>query len=286
MGKSPQRTTTVPVVTPRHSVRRRNSPTAVYASPYKVKTRVRTRSPSPGPSKLPSSSTSRPSPKRPRLAVNSSSRILAHSSSPGPSRISSSHQKPSNSVSVAQSAVLLIPDGVDGILKAKMSHFSTCSQKWGKVWFDLLSAWFQFEAKYKFGDACDIKTLGAKKRPAAIDRWIKNARKPLHYVMAHADLTAFIIDFWLWWSGLQNNRALDQDGVLVKDEMGLPKRQEGANWSKLSVAGLKGMLNVVAALYFWRESLQNWSDTEPTCREWTCAAQDVTWALQSMLQLD
>lgn len=163
---------------------------------------------------------------------------------------------------------------MDTFLREVDTHF-------GDRWQALLRNWFLLEAA--LDSPKSRRLLGAQHRPEVIGLWIKSRRK-FTPSMTTVDLRRFANDFWRWWSGLQIDRALDQEGILIKNKNGMPQRQTGAQWDHMHVTGINGLLNIVAALYLWRKAESNSNlnrgKSQPHLDEWTCAVSDVTWAFE------
>lgn len=182
---------------------------------------------------------------------------------------------------------LRVPSDATGeILVEYMQLCIESIQSYGKIWEELIKVWIQVEARYKYGAACNNRRLSSKNRPKAIDSWIRyNRRHSWTPSMAKVLPKEIAVDFGRWWAGLQIGRNLDGEGLLVKDKNGVTERKPGANWSKITVAGKNGMLSVIAALYFWRISLEPFNKEQEMAKEWVCAVKDVTYALQEVMKL-
>ncbi|KAF9032256.1 hypothetical protein BJ165DRAFT_1331794, partial [Panaeolus papilionaceus] len=84
--------------------------------------------------------------------------------------------------------------------------------------------------------------LPTKHRPFPIKEWIGRARS-LTYRPDNINLASYEQDFKLWWASMQPAWRLD-DGKVVAS------RVDG-NWTGLRMPGINGLLNVVAALFYW-----------------------------------
>ncbi|KAF9034892.1 hypothetical protein BJ165DRAFT_1304486, partial [Panaeolus papilionaceus] len=84
--------------------------------------------------------------------------------------------------------------------------------------------------------------LPTKHRPFPIKEWIGRARS-LTYRPDITDLAHYEQEFKLWWASMQPAWRLDDGKVVVS-------RVDG-DWAGLRMPGINGLLNVVAALFYW-----------------------------------
>ncbi|KAJ7801747.1 hypothetical protein B0H14DRAFT_2309729, partial [Mycena olivaceomarginata] len=100
----------------------------------------------------------------------------------------------------------------------------------------------------------------ARKRPTEVKDWIARARK---YTPVIASAEAFGKGWWVWW--------LDINPVWRGKER--PLSWETEEWDCLDLYGLNGFLNVLIALKWWRDAMD---EASPDLDE---AIADVTWVL-------
>ncbi|KAI0055935.1 hypothetical protein BV25DRAFT_1921414 [Artomyces pyxidatus] len=140
-------------------------------------------------------------------------------------------------------------------------HGELQSFKLGEDWEALIRLFFEFEQSHGFKGkhlACDL-------RPHEVSLWIKNAR--IWNRVSIVNHKNFAGRWWRWWESLQpGSRVFGDD---------LPARTAPSadmNWSKVDVAGMNGLLSVVAGLAMWGlEVVVSYADMEP----WLDAVRDV-----------
>ncbi|KAF9037288.1 hypothetical protein BJ165DRAFT_1320317, partial [Panaeolus papilionaceus] len=84
--------------------------------------------------------------------------------------------------------------------------------------------------------------LPTKHRPFPIKEWIGRVRS-LTYCPDITDLAHYKQEFKLWWASMQPAWRLDDGKVVVSHVDG--------DWAGLWMPGINGLLNVVAALFYW-----------------------------------
>ena len=137
----------------------------------------------------------------------------------------------------------------------------------GEKWSEAVLTWLSLEIRASFSASTK---LGTSKRPSCISDWIQRARNPTHRPN-NVDLHMFESDFLAWWTSLQPKWRHDGAGLL---------RTGGNDWEPLRRTGVKGLLSVLAALFFWRYAIGK-GETEA----WEKSLDDVVWALQGLNQV-
>lgn len=154
------------------------------------------------------------------------------------------------------------------------------------VWWSIVKRWVDFDTENLFeGPRLGLPPAG---RPEIVGKWIANARSPTferHHTVT--DLKAYEKQFWAWWAAVQ-------PGWRTLDDGGRPRRVEATgdeSWECLNVKGPNGLVNAVAALYFWGLAVAKIdADTYRTSQErsikyrlWKLAADEVLFALKGVM---
>ncbi|KAJ7688252.1 hypothetical protein B0H17DRAFT_1135708 [Mycena rosella] len=129
------------------------------------------------------------------------------------------------------------------------------------------------ELKESYGYESKGATLSKKGQPAAVSEWIKDKCRRSKSLIAIADVDMFEKDWWGWWTGLQLTwRAVGEDG---RPAWG---GEMVGGWDGLVCLGQKGMVSVVATLYWW-----GYAEREKGAKEmldvWRAVVVDVRWVL-------
>ncbi|KAI0056874.1 hypothetical protein BV25DRAFT_1842025 [Artomyces pyxidatus] len=140
-------------------------------------------------------------------------------------------------------------------------HEELQSFKLGEDWQGLIRRFFEFEQTRGF----DGKHLACDLRPHEVSLWIKNAR--IWNRVSIVNHENFAGRWWRWWESLQPGNRL------FSDDLPAPTAPSAdMNWSKVDVAGMNGLLSVVAGLAMWGlEAAVSYADMEP----WLGAVRDV-----------
>ncbi|KAI0039617.1 hypothetical protein FA95DRAFT_1478423, partial [Auriscalpium vulgare] len=108
-------------------------------------------------------------------------------------------------------------------------------------------------------------------RPDAVGNWIRDARKWHRASVDPMKVSSFKTLWWRWWVSLQPaERVIDAEAFVLdvpKDDM---------SWEQVNIAGVNGLLSVVAALTWWGVAVHQVQDGIP---RWMDAVVDVTHAL-------
>ncbi|KAJ7118002.1 hypothetical protein C8R43DRAFT_839189, partial [Mycena crocata] len=131
----------------------------------------------------------------------------------------------------------------------------------GEGWERLVTVWWGLEESTGF--ISPTKTLPTGKRPDEIGSWVKHARgaKPA------ITMPKFATEWVAWWRDINPPWRM-REGELVREGTG--------SWDCMRFPGQNGFLNVVIALKWWREALEEESV------EWRDAVLDVTWVIERM----
>ena len=142
------------------------------------------------------------------------------------------------------------------------------SVDFGKPWVDAVHRFQDFENLHPSESNPKAK-LSSVNRPICVHEWIKRKRSVTYQPDANA-LSTISQDFHSWW------KALQPEWRVSKGNKGLKKAN--GDWSRLRISGANGFLSVMAALFFWRSSLESPDDIN-----WKAALEDVGWALKCMV---
>lgn len=117
------------------------------------------------------------------------------------------------------------------------------SNNLGVEWEVLLAAWLKFEEESGFQGS---GKLGTHRRPRVIEDWIQRARLPT-FRPEIKDIEGFAADFTAWWQSLQPEWRRNGNGEIPN---------EGGDWNEIRKPGVNGLLSVIAALFFWGNTIQ------------------------------
>ncbi|KAJ7695248.1 hypothetical protein B0H14DRAFT_2238030, partial [Mycena olivaceomarginata] len=131
----------------------------------------------------------------------------------------------------------------------------------GGGWPALVGVWWKREEKVGFEGT--KQGHPARKRPTEVKDWIARARKHTPVI---ASAEAFGKGWWVWW--------LDINPAWRGEER--PMSRETGEWDCLDLYGPNGFLNVLIALKWWRDAMDEASP------DWDEAIADVTWVLREM----
>lgn len=138
------------------------------------------------------------------------------------------------------------------------------SEPLGEMWFEAVSLWEAFEAMEGFAPALK---LSSTHRPPLVSQWIQRAQSSMWRPAIH-DVDEVADKFMAWWRVLQPGWRVASDGSLGRGT---------GSWEALRRSGANGLLSVMAALFFWGESIGGKGV------KWVDAVADVSWVLQEML---
>lgn len=151
-------------------------------------------------------------------------------------------------------------------------------KRWGPAWAACVSQFYNFEAAHGFAD--DGAQIGAKGRPKPVKAWIARARKwnvevDLGRRGGRHLLGSYIGMWWPWWAGMQ-----PEERTITDEELSRPTE---ADWGPMSqLYGKNGLLQVMATLLWWGDSV-DWVDVDVEERgEWERAVNDVAWVLEQL----
>ncbi|KAJ7260022.1 hypothetical protein B0H12DRAFT_1014217, partial [Mycena haematopus] len=135
----------------------------------------------------------------------------------------------------------------------------------GEGWLETVAQWTQLERAYGFKTS--TKALPTEGRPSAVHKWSKYGRNPQKAPVLDDN---FPECWWGWWSALAPTWR-------PRNSAGHPEAGSQGPWGALVHPGANGMLMVLLALAWWR-------DSEATASEsWMEALKDVGWVLSSLL---
>ncbi|KAK0229017.1 hypothetical protein IW262DRAFT_1263416 [Armillaria fumosa] len=157
------------------------------------------------------------------------------------------------------------------------------SHSFGPDWSQVVYSWVAFQVMNDF-DSDD--KLSAEGRPECVGQWIARARsQKWRPTYVNLDIVSkFQEPFWDWWANLQPEDRVggSEDGIedLEREPDGRPTH-----------SGKNGLVNVMAALFFWSVGVEALSQTthreraryNEARKELTFAMGDASYALQSML---
>jgi hypothetical protein len=139
------------------------------------------------------------------------------------------------------------------------------------LWAKLVRLWYQREEDLGF------KTQGLLKgqqRPTCISDWQKCARSQTY--RPTLDTKQFHSQFWTWWALVQLEWRVGQDTAM------LLKVDGKLDWATLTAAGLNGILQALAALFFWGDTIDKEGRKAEECANWTLCVSDVVWVLEKL----
>ncbi|KAK7022849.1 SERTA domain-containing protein 3 [Paramarasmius palmivorus] len=96
--------------------------------------------------------------------------------------------------------------------------------------------------------------LTTKDRPPAVGRWISVAR-PATFKAKIVDLDQYATKFISWFSECSPEWRQREAGTFMMS------RDGGSDWSAIAVTGVNGIVSIVAALAWWKEALNNFSQS-------------------------
>ncbi|PPR03273.1 hypothetical protein CVT24_012820 [Panaeolus cyanescens] len=139
----------------------------------------------------------------------------------------------------------------------------------GEEWVVFVKAWSVFQTNAGFDKSANGR-LPSQNRPVVVKNWIARARS-VTYRPDIGSLTHYEKGFNSWWTSMQPPWRM-VNGRLDKE------RTDG-DWSALNQPGPNGLLNVVAALYFWGRAAYGGKHE----KAWKAAVKDCTAAFQALL---
>ncbi|PPQ85713.1 hypothetical protein CVT26_006169, partial [Gymnopilus dilepis] len=140
------------------------------------------------------------------------------------------------------------PDWVKSVLQM------FTSRDLGTGWHQLVEAWLNFERTMHYKEKGCLGTSG---RPWVIKEWIRHHRST-SWLPQISDTAAYGAGFNEWWTSLQPEWRIDDDGGILFDDI------EG-DWTEMNRPGLNGLVSVVTALFFWGAALEGASNGDDWC---------------------
>lgn len=144
------------------------------------------------------------------------------------------------------------------------------SKDLGETWTQVLGLWEEFERSHDF---VEVMKLPSAHRPPCVSEWLKRARvatyRPRTKEGERFTDVKFAQEFGEWWKTLQPDWRLEEDGSLSCGT---------GDWSILERPGLNGFLSVLAALFFWGDSVEVGSSSS-----WSRWVEDVRLVLSYMV---
>lgn len=147
----------------------------------------------------------------------------------------------------------------------------------GPSWVRVVELWFTREESFSFTDKGRFPDK-ERCRPDAIGMWQKYDRNP-SWRPTSIHLESYAKDFWDWWLAIQPKRR-------VNERTRRSIRNEGLlDMSVFDVRGALGMLQVIAALFFWGNAIVDDRKAGGHAGEdgsWVEAVNDVFWVLERL----
>lgn len=144
----------------------------------------------------------------------------------------------------------------------------------GPSWIKTVELWYAREESFDFLDKGRFPDK-EKSRPDAVAKWQKNDRNPL-WRPGSLQLETYSKQFWDWWLAIQPKRRVNErTRRSTRDEALLDK---GA----FNIHGGLGMLQVIAALFFWGNAIVEDRKAGGHAGEdgsWAEAVEDVFWVM-------
>ncbi|KAF8999721.1 hypothetical protein BDZ89DRAFT_1147582 [Hymenopellis radicata] len=152
-------------------------------------------------------------------------------------------------------------------------------QDFPPVWAQLVDSFLVLESRSGFVDS-GVTLPRTKVRPLEVGKWFKTHRQwQTPQVLKSVD--NFVSGWWAWWKAMQPSGRRGPEDTLL--------RPKDFSWDGLeSKVGRNGLVLVLLTLLWWGEAVfLSSSEQDDVARhrvDWALAVDDVTWAIDDMLQ--
>ncbi|KDQ34006.1 hypothetical protein PLEOSDRAFT_1081005 [Pleurotus ostreatus PC15] len=140
-------------------------------------------------------------------------------------------------------------------------------------------AWFiNFERHVEHNPG---KPLQADGRPAVLDNWIHNGRRPkAHRKLTKEQLKTMCDELFKWWFSIQPPERIPPDFNMSSRDCAsliIIDTNTHEDWPKLYRGGVNGIYGVLVCLGWWLEA------AGPSSAEFTMLVEDVSWVLSNLV---